>query len=450
MIKLLFSASLRASPILELDSQAIVYQNTNVEIRNTLVVSFREKSWKTSYRILQRSLQKQHALVLQGWELEYQHRWGPIALRLGNRRLRWGQLDVLSDLDTLNGTDQSLGPSIHPSILKIPTPIVTLSTRALHTNLSLSWLPFSAQDRLGIYGSHWSLVTPNQAESIAANAQDWSGDWLTEAWLHSLFEEIEESIPSAPIPSLYFQEAPDYGDFTLQAKWDSVAISGGIYAAWMRNRRPRIQLHPTLADYLQSERIPTSLELNDVNEALVDPISIDYPRSWRLGADVSTTISIFGLRGEFLYQSNRTLPLQYLQAQDGGYISAGIALDTLWDSNLFLLEAKYAHYLNPSSQSWLEASETVQIASLLRIGLPYQSHLQLQAGVDTAQRDGFAQVGLDFPIRSNYSILLQGALLFGPPQAEQPLVYSGGVIGYWQDEDYLSLHLQWKPNQSFL
>ena len=102
MIGLLVQTVL-ATPQFELESQSYVYSTSYWEQRTLASFSLKQDSWSTSLRIMHETTEQKHQIQLQGWELYYTKKKGNWTFKIGNQLMRWGQLDILSDLNILNG-----------------------------------------------------------------------------------------------------------------------------------------------------------------------------------------------------------------------------------------------------------------------------------------------------------------------------------------------------------
>ena len=442
MIGLLIHTAI-ATPQFELESQSYIYPSSYWEQRTVGTFSLQQDRWTNSLRIIHKITDQKHQIELQGWELYYTSQRAHFTLEIGNQVIRWGQLDLLSDLNIINGIDQRFGPTIKPQWASIPTASIRLTHRLQDWNTSLIWLPISARDSISWIGTPWGILSNDHVDALLNEAQRWSGDLITESLIQDILRSIQESLPNTS--NLFPDDQPvDYGDIGLRIGKDSIAYASHIYASWMRSRRPLARLHPELVRFIKEERLPNSLELGVINDILEEPVQITYPRQLLVGMDLSTTLSVFGLRAETCFVSNKVRPMTYMQGSTRPYISGALALDYAFDMNVLILETKLFSVLEPVSNPWLEANQSVQIAGVGQFSLPYSFQLQLTGQYDTLLQDGLIQGILSRRITDNWAISLQAMMLYGP-ESDNPFTYSSGILGQWREYDHLSLRIQWNP-----
>ena len=442
MIGLLVHTAL-ATPQFELESQSYLYTTSYWEQRTLGSFSLKQDSWNSALRILHESSNQKHQLLLQGWELYYTKRNANWTLNVGNQVTRWGQLDILSDLNAINGVDQRFGPTIKPQWAYIPAASAHLTYKRKDWNASFTWLPFSARDSISWLGTPWGIISNEQADTFLGEAQTWSGDLITESLMRDILASVQKTLPNAA--ALFPQEQRiDYGDIGLRIGKDSIAYSSHIYASWMHSRRPLARLNAELVRFMKEERLPNSLELGVINEILEEPIQVSYPRQLLVGMDLSTTLSIFGFRAEGCFVSDKVRPMAYMQGSTRPYLSGSFALDYPFDMNIIMIETKVFSVLEPVANPWLEANQSIQIAGIGQFALPYSFQLQLTGQYDTALGDGLLQGVLSRRLTENWNVSMQAMMLHGP-ESDNPFTYSSGILGQWREYDHLSLRIHWNP-----
>ena len=280
--------------------------------------------------------------------------------------------------------------------------------------------------------------------TLIDDAQTWSGDWLTEDWMKGFLRSAQTNLNSSTSFALPEPLQRDYGDIALRVGYQNFDLSSHLYASWMRSRRPMTRLHEHIVSYLTEERLPTSLELEQINDIVAEPIEVSYPRQLLLGADLSTTVWLFGLRSEVTYCNHRVRPLPYMKSTARPYISGAMALDYSFDQSVLSLETKAYQFLSPVTTPWLEANQTIQSAVLASIALSNATNLTLSGQYDWILQDGFGQFIIHHRLSPQWALALQGIMLHGPNE-ENPLTYSSGIFGLWREYDQLSLRFQWTP-----
>lgn len=443
MIGLLIQLS-AAAPQFEIESQSFLYGSLDWEQRTLASFAAEQEDWHIQLRILHSLNSKAQDLQLQGWELYTTKRYPSFSIRIGQQVIRWGQLDLLSDLNVINGMDQRFGPTIKPQWRQIPSPSLTLSFVKNSWLSSLFWLPISAQDNISWIGTPWGVLSNEHVDSFLEEAQQWPGDLLTEDWMHGMLESVQNNLSNQSSLSLPNTQSFDYGDLGVRIGTETIHYSSSFYAAWMRSRRPLARLSEELVSFMKEERLPNSLELNTINEILEDPIQITYPRQLRLGVDLSTTLSIFGLRAEACYIDSSVRSMHYMQGSTRPYISGSLALDYPFDMNLIAVETRVHHVFDPVQTPWLEANQSVLIAGIGQFSLPFAWQLLVSGQYDLALRDGFIQGSISRRLTNHWALSIRGMMLDGPKD-DNPFTYSSGVMGQWREYDHLSLRIQWNP-----
>jgi len=443
MIELLLTSAI-AAPQFSAQTESYFSLSQPFEQRTLVQWKWKEDGWRTDLRILHQLVGEQNHISLQAWDLRYQYLWNNIRIRIGNQTIRWGQLDLLSDLDSLNGKDLRYGPTIAPEWARIPSPSLQIHLPFQPLLLTIQWLPFSAKDTLTWMGEPWGVFSTSDINNLMDSAQTWSGDWLTEDWMKGFLRAAQQQLTSSTSISLPEPEMLDYGDIAVRFGFENFDLSSHLYASWMRSRRPKTRLHENIVTYLQEERLPTSLELDQLNAIVEQPIDISYPRQLLLGADLSTTLFLFGFRAELSYINSRVRPLPYMQSATRPYMSGAMALDYNFDQSVISLETKAFRFFDPVTTPWLEANQTIQTAILGNLSLSNSTNLILSGQYDWLLGDGFGQAILHHRLSSRWAIALQGIMLHGPNE-ENPMTYSSGIFGLWREYDQVSLRIQWTP-----
>lgn len=444
MIELLLSTAWGA-PEFSLSSETYVYFSESIDQRLLARLRSKQENWTFDIRLLHQLNQTKQEMSIQGWELHYTYPLSSQSLfRIGQQTIRFGQLDLLSDLDVINGHDLSLGPTIIPEWKRIPSLAVQYQHSIGSWKTSLNWIPLSAKDRISWMNAPWGILSPSDVHTIVEEAQSWSGDFITEGWIRDMLSSVEKNITAQqnlPFPTT---NSLDYGDIALQINQETLGYSTSLYAAWLTSRRPQIRLHPNVRTYLEEERLPTSLETSQINEIIEEPITISYPRQFLLGVDLATTISVLGLRAEASYNSNRVRTMYNLNSTTRPYTSASIALDYAFDMNLIALEARAYHVIDGISNTWLEANDSIQFALIGQFSLPYAWNLQMSGQYDTILQDGFAQLQILKRFSPQWAISIQGMMLHGTI-SNKPLTYPSGIFGQWREYDHISFRIHWNP-----
>lgn len=379
---------------------------------------------------------------------------GPLRLRVGNLVERWGRLDLLPVADLIAPRDLSAGPLVDPDRIRLPAPMIRLQAGGGHGRAELSWLPFSAADRVRVSGSDWSLLRQGMVSGLLADMQGWEGDALTEelvrdaiGGLQAQLDDLDASSRRAVVAALGEQGRPEdlglAGDLALRLEGDAGPLDGALMGAWMRSRQPMLNLDPTLRGLLQEERLPG---LTDQGSLLAQaPLEVAWPRTFVVAAELGLPLGPVGLRVEGAWLSDRVVARQWMGGATSPELSVGLGLDWAPLSSLALgAEGRWRLLLDPPSDPWLRAQSQVELALGGRLGM-LRDRLHLQAGgaVDLA----FAEWLLRGELAWRASDLVElgvGALLLGGPDAppvdlRRALAWEGGPLGYWGDNDCLTI-----------
>jgi hypothetical protein len=392
---------------------------------------------------------------------------GPVWLAVGSRVERWGQLDMLSVVDILNGKDLRAGPLTPPELLRIPTPMLHLQLPLWNANssygsLEMSLLPVGASDRVSLVGSDWALLKPGMLESLVEDMEQWEGDPLTEDFLQqgiqSLGGLLSQVSPQAEgeLGSLLAAQSSSGrpGSDTDLALKLAAALGRhdvALMAAWMRNRQPNPQLDPVLASFIREERLPGLAEQDAILDALSSGVSIDRPRTWMLGAEFSSWLGPIGLRAETSWIQQKTFATPWMGTVERPELGAAVGLDWVNGSTLALFaEGSWRTILNPPDDLWLNKADHIQAGFGGQLSM-WSDRVKIQPGVlwDVSFREWMLRPALSW--RPSDSLQMDLALLVvtapedAPRELPDAMTTSLGPLGYASDTDSLIIGLTWIP-----
>jgi hypothetical protein len=391
-----------------------------------------------------------------GWEGPI----GPVRLRAGHLVERWGRLDVLPIADVLNGRDLRAGAFTLVGWQRLPTPLVRLQAGSTQARVELTLLPLGAADAASLWGTDHALVRQGQAADLAADAQTWSGDALTESSAQALAGALETALrdldpqlrqglstglagSGRPRP---LDESLDVG---LRGEWDAERFDLALSAAWMRNRQPTPVADPTLVALLRDERLPGIADQEALLEAAARPLDTRWPRTAFGALEAGTTAGPFGLRAEAGAWSARSVPRRWLQATTSPALAAGAGVD--WAptaATLIAAEVRWDRLLDPPDDPFLVAPQDVALGLVARTALARERVGLLVGGqFSTAFGELILRPEATFRASDAVEVGVGAAVLTGGPDTptslRAALAHRGGPGSYWGDTDAVTASLKW-------
>ena len=446
---LLLSYALADDPQIELHT-GIWAHKTTTEWRNLAFYKAKTKAWKTSllftHRLWGDGIQQ---VDIRPLEIRWKGKKSNVTFEVGSLVPRWGQLDALSVIDIIGGKDLQFGPTTTAETSRMGTLGIQLSRKLGPWKWKALLLPFSPQNNIQTIGANWALLTPEEAISLTEDAATWSGDLLTESFFQQTLSSIASGLSSASLVQLsdaLSKPSPEirFGDLGGMLQWSSIGLTTNLYGGWLLDRSPAIQISPELADYLQSETLPSLTDQTEFQQALTDPFEMIRPRFWTLGMDVSTLLGPFGVRAEGAYRSIQTVQTPYLQHRTSPWWGLAGAIDWNYDSSIVtVIEVNYQKYTKVNTQTWLEPSEGLSIVGNLA-GNAAQMKLNwsLQGMYIVPNQDFLFSMQMGWRLSSHWLIQSKALILGGQPKSDL-LSYEGGFLGYWGQQDTISFNLIW-------
>ena len=382
---------------------------------------------------------------------------GKVDLRIGNLVERWGKLDLLSQVDVINGRDLRAGPLTPQELQRIPAPMLVLGMGASPVRAELVVAPFASADRFEMLGTDWSVVRQNMLEDYLAEAAGWEGQssFLLANTFNNLSDAMGDLDPSfrrglngASNQSQTPQALVYNGDVLGRLEFDIEGLDGAVMGGNMRNRVRMSNLNPTLAQFLKEARLP---ELDEV-DALQDGtalITAEWPRTWVAGAEFSTLVGPIGVRGEGVYKSDQVVNKPWLTATTTPFVGTGIGLDYVHGSTFVVMtEVVYERMLDAPNRTLLEAPESLQIAAGARL-TTLQDRFEVQlGGVYHVQfQEYFFRPTASYRASDAWKLEMGAILLGGPTPAAwtmpTALTYGGGIASYFSENDAITFAVSW-------
>ena len=382
---------------------------------------------------------------------------GKVDLKIGNLVERWGKLDLLSQVDVINGRDLRAGPLTPQELQRLPAPMLVLGMGASPVRAELVVVPFSSADRFEILGTDWSVVRQNMLEDYLAEASGWEGQssFLLANTFSNLSDAMADLDPSfrrglnaASNQSQMPQSLVYNGDVLGRLAFDIDGLDAAVMGGNMRNRVRMSNLNPTLAQFLKDGRLP---DLDEV-EALQDGsalITAEWPRTWVAGGEFSTLVGPIGVRGEGVYKSHQVVNKRWFTATTTPFVGTGIGLDYVHGSTFVLMtEVAYERMLDAPNRTLLEARESLQIAAGARL-ISLQDRLEVQlGGVYHVQfQEYFFRPTASYRASDAWKLEMGAILLGGNTPAAwtlpTALTYGGGTGAYFSENDAITFAVSW-------
>lgn len=393
-----------------------------------------------------------------GWEGEL----GPVGLRVGHLVERWGNLDLLSSLDLLNGRDLRDGPLTPLRRMRVPAPLVRAQLGGARVRGELTLLPFGARDRVGLWGTDLSLVRQGMATGLAAEAATWpGGDALSEDLAQQLAGALRDGLATLDAQTRMGAESalaqagsPRPLDETLDvgARLEATLgrVDAAVVGAWIRSRQPLPTADPALVAVLRRETLPGIADQDTLLAAADQGFATRWPRTAVGGLELGTVLGTVGLRSETAVWSHRALTQAWLQGTTRPQLSQGLALDRAWGTWLSLsVEGRYSHLFNaPDNALMVGIPDTWELGVAGRADLA-RGHLGLELGglANLSFREASLRPGLSWRV-SDAVELGAGALVFVAPGDaatgwRDAFTWAGGPLGYASDADAAWVRAKW-------
>ena len=410
-----------------------------------------------------------------GWEGEL---GGPVRLRVGNLVERWGKLDYLPVADVLNPRDLTVGPLMPQELQRLPIPMATVSVGSDTFRSETTYIPFARGDKMWQRGTDWSYMRNGLAEDMTGRIATWEGE--TAPLLSPIFDQIGGSAGSLD-PSQ--RRALDRAIAENGRPQDLLILNGevaqrleylgnnfdlAVMGAYIHNRQPATALDPYLATLLRERRLPT------FDEAIADdsttttttatdaasgsalgnaiaggPLKPSWPRTGVVAAEGSGVVGPLSVRGEAAYWTGRTVRQWYGQATTTPVFAAGVGAVFLRGSAIQISgEARYERLLEVPDELLFVAPEDLMLAGGGRFAFA-QDRFSLQVGGQYSIAFAEWAVIPKFGWRASDALRLElGGLILdspwnAPPGMPRALIYEGGTVGYFSQNDSVTFALTW-------
>lgn len=391
-----------------------------------------------------------------GWE----GRAGPGMLRAGYLVERWGNLDLLSTLDVLNGRDLRAGPLTPLERLRVPSTLLRYQLGGAQSRAELTVLPFGARDQVGVWGTDLSLVRQGMAEGLARDVQSWPGDGFSDNTLHGLASAVERSLRDLDAQTRRGAEAAFAQRGRPRALGESIDVAGrlettmgrvdaAVVGAWMRNRQPLATASPAMVAYLRTQTLPTLAD----QDALLNGDSTtraSWPRTGLAGLELATVLGSLGIRSESALWTDRVVTRQWLQGATRPMLAQGLAVDRAWGTWLTVAaEGRWSHLFDaPQDTMMMGIPNTFEAALAARADVA-RGRLSPELGgvANLTFREVTLRPGLRWRVTDVWEVGAGASLWLaeGPAAVDwqDALTWEGGPIGYAHDTDAAWLSVSW-------
>jgi hypothetical protein len=360
----------------------------------------------------------------------------------------------------LNGRDLRAGAFTPVGWQRRPAPLVRVQAGGTAARLELTLLPFGAADAASLWGTDHALVRQGQAADLAAEAQSWSGDALTESSARALagaletaLRDLDPQLRQGLSTGLAGSGRPRPLDQSLDAavrgEWDAERFDVALSAAWMRNRQPSPVADPNLVALLRDQRLPGIADQEALLDAAARPLDTRWPRTGFGALEMGTTAGPFGLRAEAGMWSARSVPRRWLQATTSPALATGAGVD--WaptTATLIAAEVRWDRLLDPPDDPFLIAPQDLALGLVVRTALA-RERVALAVGgqYSTAFRELIVRPEATFRASDAVEVGLGAVVLTGGPDAPNSLpaalAHRGGPGSYWGDTDAVTASLKW-------
>jgi len=254
-------------------------------------------------------------------------------LRAGNQIVRWGKADEISPVDNLNSQD--LRESITLRLEDRKLPVFMLRARY--------FLPEGTIE--GIYKPHFR----------SAKTDFFGSDWATLKHLKTqvrrsttLSQALKDYLTGLEIREKEYSTGLENGEAGLRFTGTVGNLDYGISYLYTRNPFPFIESFPIKNINVSSPSAEALLGQLAQAQLLDEDIIVTYERNQVIGAEVETTMGLFGIRGEAAYMTDQVFLKNDLTSTGKHILHYVLGIDRTftddWYANLQLYQRKIFSY----------------------------------------------------------------------------------------------------------
>ena len=382
---------------------------------------------------------------------------GPAYIEAGHLIERWGRLDLLPIADILNGRDLRAGPLAPLAHSRLPTPMVTAELPWSWGRAELAWSPVPGTNRSSVQGTDWSLIRQGMIDGLVSDLADWDTSALGSEAAQSLAIAAADSL-SSDDPWTRWQQAstlsltgmpPALGrgtDIATRLSAQGARVDASLIGGWLRGRQGTLIASEELVSYLQQERFPGLTDQASLEATLSEPYTVLVPGGLVAGAEVGGSLGAMGLRAEGLWRQEDLVTQQWLAATTSPSLSLGVGLDYARGFWLLTAEGSWRHLQTEATELFLMAPDQYQIAAAVQ-GRLARERLSLQAGgvYDLTFQEFLVQPAATWRVSDQVEVgasaLFLGDRRDTPQTFREALTYTGGPLGYWDDNDCVNVQV---------
>lgn len=381
-----------------------------------------------------------------------------VDLRIGNLVERWGKLDLLPQVDVINPRDMRVGPLVPQEFQRLPIPMAVLGVGKAPVRGELVLIPFSSADRMNFNGTDWSIARQEMLEDQLAEMAGWNGTDLAEAQFQQLFgtlsdslDDLDPSFRRGLVGAANQQNLPQalgiHGEAAARLEIDVPNLDAALMVGALRSRRRAPSLNRTMADLIRDEDLPEADQIGNIQAGQL--VEATWPRTYVAGAEASTVVGPFGIRGEGLFTSHQVVAEPWLQSSTTPLIGTGLGVDYANGSVFYAaVEVSYRTMLDPPDRVLLETPDALQIGGGVRLNVAADRvEFQLGGAYHVQFGEYLARPTVAWRV-SDHVELEGGAVILGGPVSppdtlRQAMNYRGGFLGYFGQNDAATFAVSW-------
>ncbi|WP_456433733.1 DUF1302 family protein [Thermosulfuriphilus sp.] len=327
-------------------------------------------------------------------------------LRVGKQFVRWGKADEISLVDNVNPQDLRQLMYLRLEERKRPNFLIRYRHYFVGLNIEILFSPTDEAHERDQFGSDWANFD-HLKEAIAHSPQVPSA---LKGWAAGLSASVGDHGWSL--------RRSEWG-FRITGTWSQIDLGISYLNAHSRSPYPFVRRFPLQGFRVTRPTNPLADLLAQIGHLNIagNEIIIGQPRNRFYGFEFETTWGDFGLRGEFLYQTDRVLlkeDLTGIRKPSWAYI---LGIDRTWPNGLYL----NLQFLQQRILAWSEGIlfEPKLDSSLFgRLSWPWfedRLEIRLDVSYDLTNRMWYANPEVIYKINDNLHIFFGLHLIDGPP-----------------------------------
>ncbi|MGE4519404.1 MAG: DUF1302 family protein [Desulfobacteraceae bacterium] len=250
-------------------------------------------------------------------ELTYQYLNPRISFSIGKQIIRWGKTDQLSPVDTLNPEDMREFVTYDYEDRKIPLWMADLKLFSDLINVELVYIPFFEKAKYNNFETDWSRF-PHLKKEIKQSELPPN--------LKSYFNSIKISE----------NEPNDENEYGIRLFKTVNSIDFGFTWHRYNEDEPFISNFPVknlnINGDFSVENLTASINPADLTN---EKIEMDYKKTNAYGFELETIVSGFGLRGEALWEDNKTFLTKALTSVRSPVFTYVLGIDYSAPANIY-------------------------------------------------------------------------------------------------------------------